>query len=55
MQGVEVFESVGAAAEELKPEDAIVREAASAAPHAEASCSLCRRAEAEQVPEATTW
>ena len=35
MQGVEVFESVGAAAEELKPEDAIVREAASAAPHAE--------------------
>ena len=34
MQGVEVFESVGAAAEELKPEDAIVREAASAAPHA---------------------
>ena len=35
MQGVEVFESVGAAAEELKPEDAIVREAASAASHAE--------------------
>ena len=35
MQGVEVFESVGAAAEELKPTDAIVREAASAAPHAE--------------------
>ena len=35
MQGVEVFESVGAAAEELKPKDAIVREAASAAPHAE--------------------
>ena len=34
MQGVEVFESVGAAAEEPKPEDAIVREAASAAPHA---------------------
>ena len=34
MQGVEVFESVGAAAEELKPKDAIVREAASAAPHA---------------------
>ncbi len=35
MQGVEVFESVGAAAEELQPKDAIVREAASAAPHAE--------------------
>ena len=35
MQGVEVFESVGAAAEELKPKDAIVREAASAAPHVE--------------------
>ena len=35
MQGVEVFESVGAAAEELKPQGAIVREAASAAPHAE--------------------
>ena len=35
MQGVEVFESVGAAAEELKPKDAIVREAASAAQHAE--------------------
>ena len=35
MQGVEVFESVGAAAEELKPKDAIVREAASAASHAE--------------------
>ena len=34
MQGVEVFESVGVAAEELKPKDAIVREAASAAPHA---------------------
>ena len=34
MQGVEVFESVGAAAEELKPIGAIVREAASAAPHA---------------------
>ena len=34
MQGVEVFESVGAAAEELKPKDAIVREAASAAPNA---------------------
>ena len=34
MQGVEVFESVGAAAEELKPQGAIVREAASAAPHA---------------------
>ena len=34
MQGVEVFESVGAAAEELKPKDTIVREAASAAPHA---------------------
>ena len=34
MQGVEVFESVGAAAKELKPKDAIVREAASAAPHA---------------------
>ena len=34
MQGVEVFESVGAAAEELKPKDAIVREAASAASHA---------------------
>ena len=41
MQGVEVFESVGAAAEELKPKDAIVREAASAAPHAEvpAACA----------------
>ena len=35
MQGVEVFESVGAAAEELKPKDAIGREAASAASHAE--------------------
>ena len=34
MQGVEVFESVGAAAEGLKTEGAIVREAASAAPHA---------------------
>ena len=34
MQGVEVFESVGAAAKELKPKDAIVRDAASAAPHA---------------------
>ena len=34
MQGVEVFESVGAAAEELKPQGAVVREAASAAPHA---------------------
>ena len=34
MQGVEVFESVGAAAEELKPKDAIVREAAGAASHA---------------------
>ena len=34
MQGVEVFESVGAAAEELKPKDAIVTEAASAASHA---------------------
>ena len=34
MQGVEVFESVGAAAEELKPKDAIVREAPSAAPNA---------------------
>ena len=34
MQGVEVFESVGAAAEELKPKDAIVREAASAASQA---------------------
>ena len=33
MQGVEVFESVGAVAEELKPQGAI-REAASAAPHA---------------------
>ena len=39
MQGVEVFESVGAAAEELKPKDAIVREAASAAPHAVAPAS----------------
>ena len=35
MQGVEVFESVGAGAEELKPKDAIVRDAASAAPHVE--------------------
>ena len=35
MQGVEVFESVGAAAEERKPIGAIVREAASAATHAE--------------------
>ena len=35
MQGVEVFESVGAAAEELKPIGALVREAASAAPHVE--------------------
>ena len=35
MQGVEVFESVGTAAEELKPKDAIVREAASAASHGE--------------------
>jgi len=35
MQGVEVFESVGAAAEDLKPQDAIVREAASAASHGE--------------------
>ena len=34
MQGVEVFESVGAGAEELKPKDAIVRETASAASHA---------------------
>ena len=34
MQGVEVFESVGAGAEELKPKDAIGREAASAASHA---------------------
>ena len=34
MQGVEVFESVGAAADELKPQGAVVREAASAAPHA---------------------
>ena len=34
MQGVEVFGSVGSAAEELKPKDPIVREAASAAPHA---------------------
>ena len=34
MQGVEVFESVGAAAEELKPKDAFVREVASAALHA---------------------
>ena len=34
MQGVEVFESVGAAAEELKPKDAIVREGAGAASHA---------------------
>ena len=32
MQGVEVFESVGAAAEELKPPGAIVKDAASAAP-----------------------
>ena len=35
IQGVEVFESVGAAAEELKTQGAIVREAASAAPHVE--------------------
>ena len=35
MQGVEVFESVGAAAEEPKPKDAIVKDAASAAPHVE--------------------
>ena len=35
MQGVEVFESVGAGAEELKHKDAIVKDAASAAPHAE--------------------
>ena len=35
MQGVEVFESVGAAAEELKPKDAILRGTASAASHAE--------------------
>ena len=34
MQGVEVFESVGAAAEDLKPKDAILREAAGAASHA---------------------
>eukprot|EP00434_Breviolum_minutum_P001343 symbB.v1.2.001180.t2/scaffold60.1/size581591/20 len=34
MQGVEVFESVGAAAEEMKPKDAILREAAGAASHA---------------------
>ena len=34
MQGVEVFESVGAAEEELKPQGAIVREGASAAPDA---------------------
>ena len=34
MQGVEVFESVGAAAEELKPHGAIVRDAVSAAPNA---------------------
>ena len=34
MQGVEVFESVGAAAEDLKPKDAIIREAAGAASHA---------------------
>ena len=34
MQGVEVFESVGAAAEVRKPKDAIVKEAASAVPHA---------------------
>ena len=34
MQGVEVFESVSAAAEELKSQGAIVREAASAARHA---------------------
>ena len=39
MPGVEVFESVGAAAEELKPKDPIVREAASAAPHAVAPAS----------------
>ena len=35
MQGVEVFESVGVAAEELKPKDAIVREGASAVSRAE--------------------
>ena len=34
MQGVEVFESVGAGGEELKPKDAIVRETVSAASHA---------------------
>ena len=44
MQGVEVFESVGAAAEELKPKDAIVREAASAAPHAEVSAAFAEGA-----------
>ena len=35
MQGVEVFESVGAAAERLKLKDEIIKDAASAAPHVE--------------------
>ena len=39
MQGVEIFESIGAAAEEPKPKDAIVKDAASAAPHAEVSAA----------------
>ena len=51
MQGVEVFESVGAAAEELKSKDAIVREVGECSLACGASCSLCGGTEAEQVPE----
>ena len=52
MQGVEVFESVGAAAEELKPKDAILREAAGAASHAALPVACAEGTEAEQVQEA---
>ena len=52
MQGVEVFESVGAAAEELKPKDAFVREVASAALHAALPVAFAKRSEADILREA---
>ena len=55
VQGVEVFESVGAAAEELKPKDAFVREVASAALHAALPVAFAKEWSRHPSRGTTSW
>ena len=55
MQGVEVFESVGAAAEEVKPSDERIKEARACSCSCGASSPTCRGAENPLILRESMW